>query len=613
MANIAITFAERVFVNKPIEGIENAVIGLFKTIRLKENSVNLRRANTSVGGVSFSLIDQNEIITNLLAEYQDYFLNRPVSIRIGNDNQSFDELYQLPGTFITAVSHNSNQYDFQASDILFLLNKSINEISTRLSVNISENSSNIQVMGGDTPTENFSNNGILRIGDEFVQYESKTANTFETLTRGLFGSEISDNDAGTEVLAVTRIQTNPITALLQLMISRSGGTPKSRYDILKHGLAIPQESVDIQSFERIRRESFPTDTIDLLVWDDEEFLKLVEVEILQLTNCRFIQNGDKIGLAILGETAESEHVVTDRQISKYSKTSVKYSDIVNRIKVEYDYQWGSDKYLKVRFFRHEESIERFRESKELVYKFKSVNDDDQVQKMVDGYFFRFALPNPQITISTNFEPFQILTGDNVLLDSAIIPSESGELGFHNILEVLKKSVDAIKGKLGFTLAFGSYDRASLSVARISPAAVIEEINTSGPRFVFRVNDATLFRRGHKVRRFFRDITSYGDTTDYYGVSKYDDGSGFPQYDNIFIEPKDTYGSMDYGSGNFGRLHQTDGVVYTIREVDYHENTLIFDEVVHASPGQIFEFADWEDVIQSQKNRYAFVERDYLIG
>ena len=607
MANIAITFAGKVFVNKPIVGVPDGLEGFFKSIRLKENSVNLRRANTSVGGVSFSLVDLNREITKLLAENRDYFLNRPVSVRVGTDDQSFDQLTRLPGTFITSVSHDSNKYDFQASDILFLLNKSLNEIPTRATDGGDESAVEIEA-----DTTNFPESGILRMGDELLSYLTKTDTAFQNVTRGIQRSEPAVYDRGDEILLVSHIQSDPITAILTLMNSRSG--EGGLYDTARHGMGIPLESIDLPSFEKIRDDHFSMDEVNLFFWQDEEFLRVIETEILQLTNCRIIQNGDKIGLAILGSPAESEKIITDRQMESYGKTSVKYSDIINRIRVEYGYNWGTNKFTQIEFYRDEDSITQFGESKEIVYRFRGATEAAPLQRMATNYFFRFARPNPQLNIKTNFEAFDILPGDNVLLDSSIIPSESGELGFHNVLEVLKKSVDALGGKIGLTLAFGSYDNAIFQTSRISPVARIESISMNRQGFVFKVHDASLFRPGYKVRRFFRDVTTYGDPTDYYGVSFYDNGEGLPSYDNLTIEQGDTYGNMNYGNGNYGRLHRTDGVIYTVKTADRHTNEMTFEEVVHASPGQLFEFADFDEVSRpGQTSQYAYIEEGYLIS
>ena len=629
MANIVINFADNYFVNQPVQGLDGAREGFFKTIKLRENSVNLRRANTTVGGVSFSLVDNGGFITGLLADNPNYFLNYPVAVWVGRDEEAFSELFRLPAAYITSVQHDSSQYNFSASDVLFLLNKSVNEISTRLTSGFTVDSTVVEAitenpdMGDQVLTEDFPASGFLKIGDEFLSYNGKTPTAFNISARGLFGSEKGTGDTGDEILLVTRATGNPMTVLLSLLGSRSGDG--SQNDIYRHGLGIPSQSLSVETFTELADGFFAGDTVDLLIFQDEDFLKLLQNEILQLTNCRFIQDGDKIGVNLLDESdplGEGDFVVDDTTISKYKNTKVDYSNILNRIRVEYGYSAGSDTFKRIRFFRNEESIKLFGESKEVVYEFRGVpatsTGDDMVQAMAERYFARFSTPNPQISIETNFETFSTLPGHTVFVDSDIIPSASGFLGFHNILEVIKKSVDAVKGKIGLTLAFTSYSGGRAGIPRISPVAVIQNITMDVNGFVFHVNDTALFRPGFVVRRFFKNSTRYGNDDDFYGVSPYFnvESGGTPTYGGLRYDDMAVYGTVPYDSGNYGGIVETDGNLHVIRTVDHNEGTITFFDVVHASPGQLFEFADYPDVeAPAQTSRFAYIEseREYLIG
>lgn len=71
---------------------------------------------------------------------------------------------------------------------------------TKLSANISSSSSSIPVVTTDKPY--YPRSGYVKIDDEIIKYEAKTANSFDTLTRGYFNTTAASHTANTKVREV---------------------------------------------------------------------------------------------------------------------------------------------------------------------------------------------------------------------------------------------------------------------------------------------------------------------------------------------------------------------------------------------------------------------------
>lgn len=464
-------------------------IGTLTSVRIPVLQVSLRRASQTSFGLNFKLIDLDSETSKLLTNDYAYFLFKRVDAWVGrvNENMDFSEYTRLPASIITQTENDESSFSFTGSALDQRLTAPFkNDTATILST-ITETSTTLQVSNPEDLVGFPQANGRIRIDNEILSYETITGDTMTGLVRSIHETEAAGHEEGTPIYQVTRLIGNPIDLMLEIM----------------RDLGISDSFIDVAVFNQIRDESFNNRSIDILAYQVEDALKFMQDELLQATATRLILTGtDKITLRLLGQASfdpMTTHRITDATMTKYKKTRVKYNNIVNQVRIEYDYLEARQMYRHVRTFRDDLSIQRFGATTEIIYRFKGIRQTDNgeafVQELAQRYLDRFSTPNPEIEIDANYSASEIIPGDIVNLASAIIPSQLGVGNFRANLEAIKRGIDPIKGVVNLTLSYTRYTGAGGFEGFISPSPAIESHDTHG----VIVDSTDQFEVGFKVR------------------------------------------------------------------------------------------------------------------
>ena len=267
---------------------------------------------------------------------------------------------------ITGLTHDSLVYKFTASDSTFLLARSLDVPTATLLSGVGETGvSRIEL--GDA--SGFPESGLILIGgDEFFAYSGKSENELTGVVRSRLGSGAGVFEAGDSVEFIFKAEGHPIDIMTNLILQAND------YPV---GLGLDHNSIDLVSFANVKGEVNDW-TMQLYIYDIDDLLKFFETEILQAINCRFIiTNENRIGLVRLGiDQSVADGMISDQDIVKYSQTSVKMSDIVNRIKIRFDYSEGANEYRTLLELTDDQSIQSFGERKEICLLYTSPSPRD---------------------------------------------------------------------------------------------------------------------------------------------------------------------------------------------------------------------------------------------
>lgn len=436
-------------------------IGTVRSLNVNPTQIDLRRCNTTIASYGFSLLDKSGVITAQFGDRAEIFFNQTVEIWIGRKTGSFDfaDYYKLPDTKIKKIDHVENTFNMTSAEETDRMNKSFYDRMNKLDVSILSGTTTItaNIAIDDWPTA-----GMFKIDDEFVSYSGKNngLKQFTGCIRGEKGTFPTSHNAGTTMFEVVDVSDNPLTLLLQLLVSGGGGGP---YDVLPDGLGIDQNLIDIAQIEDIRDTIFPTDVYEFSLYNVTNALKFFEEEILLSCNLRFrVSQNSKISLALLDQSVfgEAPDDMDDSTISSYPKLSVDENKIVNRVEIEWDWDEGTRAYRKLSPYDDATSITDFSDKAPMRFKWKgpkaSLGGQAIVDDRADRFLQRFKTPAPEITFKTQIDKALSNLGDKILVSSNHIPSASGTLQFSTELEVISRAINWVTGDVTWKLAFTSY-------------------------------------------------------------------------------------------------------------------------------------------------------------
>ena len=486
---IVIRIAGKTYSDKTPIGITPDYIGVLKNIRLPALSINLRRASVPTFSLSFDLVG----IADEIVGRENYLLFQRVEAFLFGDDEDFSQAKMLPSSYISAIGHDELTFKFSTVNSEQLLSRPLRLPQSTLTQEFTEASTLIAA------EQDFPNSGFVKIGSEFIEYETRDGQELRSLRREVLGSDRSSADIGEAVELVLGLRGNPVDILLGLLMSQGEG---GEYDSLMAGLGLGESVVDIESFETVRDTFFTGWEFDFFITSIPKLSDFIQQEILQATGTRFVDREGKIALVALGQTEFDPietQVLTDRRILKHGGVSVKFSDIVNSIKFEFGYLPGSGRYTQSREFLHAASIKEFGLTEQVTYRFKGIHDLRLIQSLVERFFARFAFPSPEIKVESVDIDLEI--GKTIILRSDFISGAWGKR-INRPLEILKKSIEIVSQKATLTLAFTNFITGRVALISASPKITSHDIKT------IDVESSKGFDIGFRVRIFDRDTQEY---------------------------------------------------------------------------------------------------------
>jgi hypothetical protein len=492
--------------------IDSNKIGIVDKARVNPFTVDLRNVRTTIQSSSFTLLDKDEIISVAIGNSPTQLMDSEAIIYVGFITGSFDwtDYKEISRTRINNCSKSVNTYSFNAREVVDFVNQQMFLTQDSLNADINPTDTTITTQGINITS--FPTSGAIKIGDEFMQYTGISGDDLTGVSRGDRGTTATDHDQGDSILLVTDLgPINPITAMLQVMVSPGGG---GTYDVLSDGLGIDQSLIDIAKFESIRDNNFSADLYDFTLYDIGNGLQFLEQEVMLATNTRLFADDGKISLALLDQIEIGAVVpkIDETSITAQPSWAINANKLVNRVVMRYDYDEATKKYTRALIFEDADSITNYGLKKTLEYKFKAVraaqNGASIVQDRATRLLERLSTPSAEVSVSTHFSEVNNNISDKVDLEHRYLPSQGGGLGFSEQLEILSRAIDFNTGKVNFKLQFTSYS--GLRIGLIAPSPLISNIQS---QIQFDVPDGSCYAIGYKLELFDTLTNSFtGDPT-----------------------------------------------------------------------------------------------------
>lgn len=452
---------------------------------LNSAAIDIRKVNTTIANYTFRLLDKNGLVSTLVAGTGATLIGAEVTIWIGRNRKrstaeahDFAGYYQLPKTRIKKIEHNDNTYLFSTAEDTNRIARAIYAPTSALNGDILSGTTTIIMRDA---IDEFPSAGYLRIDNEILSYSSKNdgTKTFSGVVRGEFGTVAAAHEANVSAYASEVVTANPLDLLLQILISGGGG---GTYDVLNDGCGIDEALVDVAAIEALRDSLFPTTEVTLEMSNIESALRFLETEILQPFNLRFTYGlNAKLNLVILDRAifVPFSNSIDEDSISSYPKWTVDETKIVNRIRVNWDWDEGEGKFLKFSEYINDASVTAYGLRNPLTFNFKGIKSSLDGQNLVDEYarilFARFATPVAEVEFRTQINKSLQNIGDKVFIESGKIPSPFGGLTFASDMEIVSRAINYQTHEVSFKFAFTSFTK--IRSGFIAPSDLIQLVQS----------------------------------------------------------------------------------------------------------------------------------------
>ncbi len=572
--------------------------GMVVTMKVNPATIDIRKVNTTVSGCTFSLLDKDGIVSALVAGNAANLIGQDVTIWVGRSrrNSSFEAndfagYLQLPITKIRKATHDDNTYEFTTSEDTDRIAKPIYSAKSALAVDILSGTTTITMRD---PINDFPASGQVRVENEIFSYTTKNDSTkqFSGVIRGELGTTPAAHAANTNCFQTETVTGNALTIFLKLLVSGGGG---GTYDVLKSGLGIDQNLIDISGVETLRDTLYSSDSdLDLEFSNIDSALKFIETEILQFFNLRLTYSDDaKLTLVVLDKAIFSPIVdsITEDSIVGYPKWSVDDTKIVNRIKISWDYDEPTNVFRRYEEFTDAASIAAYGARNPLTFSFRGVKTalggDDQVADFVRVLFARLSTPVAEVQLKTHIDKSTKNIGAKVYIESTKIPSTDGGLTFAADMEQTKRAIDFERGEVSQTFSFTSFTK--IRSLFIAPSDMVVGIESQKKIFV-----ATGRKAKYQVGWYMR---LWNETTQDYEADS----------PNKIVELFEAPNSLELEQGG-GVLELEQGgellLESTPKDAIVFENNWSTTLQTHHR----IRFAKYNDVVNNQK-RYGFLSDD----
>ena len=458
---------------------------MLASVVLNPAAIDIKKVNTNVTGFTFRLLDKNGIISNLVLGTAGTLIGQSVTIWLGRSRRTsadaandFSGYYQLPITKIKKVEHADNTYVFTTAEDIYRIDRPVFAATSALAGDILPGTTSIIMRDA---IDSFPASGYVRVEREIFAYTSKdnTAKTFNGVSRGQLGTVAAAHGVNTSCYHSQTITDNPLTIILKLLISGGGlGT----YDVLSSGLGISNTLIDVTEIETIRDNLFLSTQISIEVSNVDSALKFIETEILQPFNLRFTYSDlAKLTLVVLDKAVFSPIVdsINENTITTYPKWTADDTKIVNKLKINWDYDPATNTFLKYSELTDATSIATYGLRNPLSFNFNGVKSAYDGANIIADFarvlFARFSTPVPEVEVKTQIDRSLKNIGAKVYVESSKIPATTGGLNFASDMEITKRSINYQTQEVSLTLSFTSFTK--IRSAFIAPSDLITYVGS----------------------------------------------------------------------------------------------------------------------------------------
>lgn len=410
--------------------------------------INVVTSETSIASANFTLINLNGEISDVVAKYT--MKNRLVTIYQGFDGipESAYAIFFQGQINNWQKSYDATQYQFSVVDAKKQLKATILSGLTKLTSDYNPGNGMINVAdatGFATKTDYFDALGArnyLRIKDSLYSYTSVSDTTFSGLTLVQLNSNGTSLDEahqnGEDVSNYVLFQGNPVTILLNLILSTGNGTNYSgtgtNYDVYptSQGVGVPYSLVNISSFETQGALYVSGFYFQQFYQNENECLKFIQSEILRQINAFiFVNQQGQLDINFYYEPVgtlsaillDDTNIIGTPQFDANLQTG---NNFYNEIDVSYDYQPVPDFFVTEVLIEDETSQQKYEETSSLAVESRFVKSNYGGALIADRIgsilLSRFESPPPVITLDTLYTNHLLEPGNRVYLDSSVVPN-----------------------------------------------------------------------------------------------------------------------------------------------------------------------------------------------
>jgi hypothetical protein len=451
----------------------HAIMDLPKTT---SQQIRPEDGTSSFGTLGLILQDRDNLITELIRD--NPMRGRKLTFKVGYRELAEADFLTLAIGFIQniTVSPDFMKYDFDVRDPqifgnetifepkLTLLNGGVDAVTTAFTVDSTADFP-------DPAVARFPKLHIL-VDEEVCVYSAIASPTTFTVVRGQKGTTAaihSDNAEVNEFIVLKDAGINPITALLQILLSKDG-TNHGTYDVLPShwGLATDPNLIDITTFETKRDSLIPTLQVEYRLAKREKAKEFITQEMFKLLGAYpFVTGSGTMSIRFFERPVPLVTLprLNETNIRAIQSYDLNLDQMYNRLLWEYDWDPIEEIYRTRQIKSDSSSVTTHGEQPLRPYISKGLRTSLAGQTFIDDrsstIFYRFADPPPILTLSCHFDQILLESGDHVAITELRLPQNirTGSRGFgKTTMEIVGQRVDLDRARVDLTLQFISWNR-----------------------------------------------------------------------------------------------------------------------------------------------------------
>ncbi len=444
--------------------------------RTTSQEIRPEEGTSTFGTLSLSLLDRDQQITRLIRD--NGMRGRKVTFKVGYRELVEADFLTLAIGFVQNITSSPDflSFVFEVRDPQILGNETIfDPKQTKLDGAINNSQTAITV----DSTADFPDPAVARFpklflffDEEICEYTSIDSATQFTVVRAQKGTTAvahDDNADLNEFIVLEDGGINPITALLQILLSKDG-TNHGTYDVLPShwGLATDPALIDITTFEDKRDELIAALRVEYRLAERESAQEFITQEMFKVLGAYPFVTGEgtmsirfferPIPLVALGTLGEDK-------ITAIKSMDLNLDQMYNQLLFEYDWDAIAEEYFTRTLKTDADSITKFGEQPLRTYTSKGLRTELASQTFIDDrggvILFRFADPPPIIELDCHFSELLIEAADHIRITDLRLPQNirSGQRGFGlTTMEVVQQRIDLDVAKVSLRLQFISFNR-----------------------------------------------------------------------------------------------------------------------------------------------------------
>lgn len=470
--------SDRYFSMKPVKGATRPYIVCLKGLRSVSQKITPEEGQSSIGTLSFSLLDKNDRITALLAHP---IRKKRVELWGGYDELDESKYIRLATNLIEdfEVTQGLTEYSFKTADLQrSIKSKVFKPKVTSLTAGLSQGALSATVASTTgfltVVHPSLGTCGYVRIDDEIIRWTAKGDTSF-TIQRGQFNTADVAHSTDAEVKELIVFQEHPLAVALKVLTSTGEGT-NGDYDTLPFhwALGIDEALVDVSKWESEGADWLkfnPTDhTLGYqfrFIYDEEaEAKKFIEEEILKPLNAYPLVSADG-SLSIKAFSPPVPFVELprlDEKVLQVKSMGGGLTAVINVVLFEYDYDFIGQQYLRNVEYSDGESISEQGQSETFKVTSRGIRTDLNGTAIIAERWARikqrFSRPVPTIPVKAFYSKHLLEAGELVNFSHANLPDmTAGQRGAaEKIVELVNKGLDLQAGAVNYEMMMTSFGK-----------------------------------------------------------------------------------------------------------------------------------------------------------